>query len=72
MASLTVVKILVVLLQEFFDVVEQHFIARLSISKLSEQLEERAQQFRSIQKRLLVRFKVRFIKAHHTVTTGNA
>eukprot|EP00877_Chromochloris_zofingiensis_P007511 jgi/Chrzof1/3012/Cz12g08060.t1 len=44
-------------LQEFFDVVEQHFIARLSISKLSEQLEERAQQFRSIQKRLLVRFK---------------
>jgi len=46
-------------LQDFFNSIDEHFDARAVWSKTSEQLGERAHQFRSIQKRLLVRFKDR-------------
>ncbi|CAH1790036.1 unnamed protein product [Owenia fusiformis] len=44
-------------LQEFFEVVDQHFELRLNNEKMKELLSQRATQFRSIQKRLLTRFK---------------
>jgi hypothetical protein len=40
------------------QVVDQHFNARQHVSELRKQLEERATMLRSIQKRLLMRFKV--------------
>ncbi|GFR41608.1 hypothetical protein Agub_g2332 [Astrephomene gubernaculifera] len=44
-------------LDDFFEVVEQHFAARLRVSALRTALEDRAVQFRNIEKRLLMRFK---------------
>lgn len=41
-----------------FDLVEAHFVTRGRERELAATLEGRAQQFRSVQKRLLVRFKV--------------
>lgn len=41
------------------QVVDAHFNARLRIRELRKTLEDRAIQFRIIQKRLLMRFKVR-------------
>ncbi|KAK3251108.1 hypothetical protein CYMTET_39543 [Cymbomonas tetramitiformis] len=46
-------------LQDFFNLVDAHFAARQTFAKTGEKLGERAHQFRSIQKRLLVRFKDR-------------
>mmetsp|Transcript_47681 Transcript_47681/g.91053 ORF Transcript_47681/g.91053 Transcript_47681/m.91053 type:complete len:841 (+) Transcript_47681:257-2779(+) len=46
-------------LQDFFVLIDKHFEARNSYVKKGERLAERAHQFRSIQKRLLVRFKDR-------------
>lgn len=40
------------------QVVEQHFSARQHMESLKKQLEDRAVQFRNIEKRLLMRFKV--------------
>jgi hypothetical protein len=45
--------------QDVFDLVEAHFAARGAETALAARLEARAQQFRSVQKRLLMRFKVR-------------
>ncbi|GLC42379.1 Protein PTHB1 [Pleodorina starrii] len=44
-------------LEDFFEVVEQHFAVRQRISDLRTKLEDRAVQFRNIEKRLLMRFK---------------
>ncbi|KAG2488148.1 hypothetical protein HYH03_013291 [Edaphochlamys debaryana] len=44
-------------LDDFFEVVEQHFAARLRVAELRQALEDRAVQFRNIEKRLLMRFK---------------
>lgn len=44
-------------MEDFFEVIDAHFAARLAVSELAQQLEARAHQFRSIEKRLLMRFK---------------
>ncbi|XP_071103490.1 protein PTHB1-like [Haliotis cracherodii] len=44
-------------LQEYFNLVDVHFEFRLNAEKCKEVLEQRAQQFRMIQKRLLTKFK---------------
>ncbi|KXZ41737.1 BBS9 protein [Gonium pectorale] len=44
-------------LDDFFDVAEQHFAARQRVADLRSKLEDRAVQFRNIEKRLLMRFK---------------
>ncbi|KAG2452068.1 hypothetical protein HYH02_003104 [Chlamydomonas schloesseri] len=44
-------------LDDFFEVVEQHFAARLKVADLNSRLENSAVQFRNIEKRLLMRFK---------------
>jgi len=44
-------------LEDFFDIVDQHFNARSHVASMRKQLEDRAVQFRNIQKRLLIRFK---------------
>ena len=46
-------------LDEYFALVDEHFATRKTIARIDLELEQRAQQFRSVQKRLLVRFKVR-------------
>eukprot|EP00803_Ostreobium_quekettii_P005345 evm.model.scf_3119EXC.1 EVM.evm.TU.scf_3119EXC.1 scf_3119EXC:983-9869(+) len=46
-------------LDDYFVVVDDHFNRRNTIRDLRQQLDQRAQQFRSVQKRLLVRFKDR-------------
>ena len=43
----------------YFEVIESHFQSRLQLAASQQNLSERAHQFRSIQKRLLVRFKDR-------------
>jgi hypothetical protein len=45
--------------QDVCDLIEAHFAARAADRALAARLEDRAQQFRSVQKRLLVRYKVR-------------
>lgn len=45
-------------LQDFFTIVDDHFNARVDLCALHKELDKRAQQFRSIQKRILVRSKV--------------
>eukprot|EP00998_Keelungia_sp_KM082_P012888 NODE_92_length_2703_cov_43.368401_g88_i0.p1 GENE.NODE_92_length_2703_cov_43.368401_g88_i0~~NODE_92_length_2703_cov_43.368401_g88_i0.p1 ORF type:complete len:885 (+),score=212.26 NODE_92_length_2703_cov_43.368401_g88_i0:82-2655(+) len=45
--------------QEYFQVIDAHFKARQALTASQQSLSERAHQFRSIQKRLLVRFKDR-------------
>lgn len=45
-------------LQDVFDLIEHHFSARQAISSIDSQLEQQGVIFRSIQKRLLVRYKV--------------
>uniref|UniRef100_A0A7S1IUQ3 PTHB1 N-terminal domain-containing protein n=2 Tax=Eutreptiella gymnastica TaxID=73025 RepID=A0A7S1IUQ3_9EUGL len=45
--------------QEYFNSIDVHFKARQSLTGSQQVLSERAHQFRSIQKRLLVRFKDR-------------
>eukprot|EP01064_Diplonema_japonicum_P016658 TRINITY_DN24663_c0_g1_i1.p1 TRINITY_DN24663_c0_g1~~TRINITY_DN24663_c0_g1_i1.p1 ORF type:complete len:838 (+),score=128.30 TRINITY_DN24663_c0_g1_i1:34-2547(+) len=45
--------------QDYFQVVDTHFNARIQLAESQQRLSERAHQFRSIQKRLLVRFKDR-------------
>ncbi|XP_072454967.1 protein PTHB1 isoform X2 [Notamacropus eugenii] len=44
-------------LQEYFDLIDQHFELRLNGEKVDELLSERAIQFRAIERRLLTRFK---------------
>ena len=44
-------------LKDYFGVVEHHFDVRNRLSNFESELNDRAQQFRAIQKRLLVRFK---------------
>ncbi|XP_036102590.1 protein PTHB1 isoform X3 [Molossus molossus] len=44
-------------LQEYFELIDQHFELRVNGEKLEELLSERAVQFRAIQRRLLTRFK---------------
>ncbi|NWQ97402.1 PTHB1 protein, partial [Burhinus bistriatus] len=44
-------------LQEYFELIDQHFELRLSAEKFQELLSERAVQFRAIERRLLTRFK---------------
>ncbi|KAM4874745.1 protein PTHB1 isoform 3-T6 [Thomomys bottae] len=44
-------------LQEYFELIDQHFELRINGEKLEELLAERAVQFRAIQRRLLTRFK---------------
>lgn len=46
-------------LEDFFELVEAHFSARQEVAALRAKLEGRAGQLRSIEKRLLMRFKVR-------------
>jgi len=46
-------------LQDFFNLIDAHFQTRQELKKIGEELASRAHQFRSIQKRLLVRFKDR-------------
>jgi len=46
-------------LQDFFNLIDEHFAARQKFSEIATKLAQRAHQFRSIQKRLLVRFKDR-------------
>ena len=46
-------------LEEYFAAIEQHLQTRHHVAQLSKALEDRAQQFRSVQKRLLVKFKER-------------
>lgn len=43
--------------QDVFDLVDRHFAARTAISSIDAQLEQQEVAFRSIQKRLLVRYK---------------
>lgn len=45
-------------LQEWYALVDAHFAARQAAAGVRAQLDERAAQMRSIQKRLLVRFRV--------------
>lgn len=42
---------------DYFSIIETHFGRRLAQNELRSQLNQRAQQFRTIQKRLLARFK---------------
>jgi hypothetical protein len=42
-----------------FELVDRHFAVRTALAAANEQLEQREAQFRSVQKRLLVRYKVR-------------
>jgi hypothetical protein len=44
--------------QDLFELVGQHFAARAAISGIDGQLEQQEVTFRSIQKRLLARYKV--------------
>uniref|UniRef100_A0A2K5QRJ4 Bardet-Biedl syndrome 9 n=1 Tax=Cebus imitator TaxID=2715852 RepID=A0A2K5QRJ4_CEBIM len=44
-------------LQEYFELIDDHFELRINGEKLEELLSERAVQFRAIQRRLLTRFK---------------
>nr|KAG5713637.1 hypothetical protein BaRGS_024685 [Batillaria attramentaria] len=44
-------------LQEYFELVDAHFECRMGASKCLDMLDQRASQFRVIQKRLLTRFK---------------
>ncbi|KAJ7322650.1 hypothetical protein JRQ81_018937 [Phrynocephalus forsythii] len=44
-------------LQEYFELIDQHFELRLNAVKYEQLLSERAIQFRAIQRRLLARFK---------------
>ncbi|KAK3082884.1 hypothetical protein FSP39_007920 [Pinctada imbricata] len=44
-------------LQEYFDLIENHFEHRLNAERCKEMLSQRATQFRAIQRRLLTRFK---------------
>ncbi|XP_074055027.1 protein PTHB1 isoform X2 [Macrotis lagotis] len=44
-------------LQEYFDLIDQHFELRLNADRVEELLSERAIQFRAIERRLLTRFK---------------
>ncbi|KAM9257886.1 protein PTHB1 isoform 4-T6 [Cariama cristata] len=44
-------------LQEYFELIDQHFELRLNAGKFQELLSERAVQFRAIERRLLTRFK---------------
>lgn len=44
-------------LQEYFTIIDQHFDSRLEDKRLTIALEERAKQFRAVQKRLLTKFK---------------
>ncbi|XP_043835168.1 protein PTHB1 isoform X1 [Dromiciops gliroides] len=44
-------------LQEYFELIDQHFELRLNGEKVEELLSERAVQFRAIERRLLTRFK---------------
>ncbi|NXG69651.1 PTHB1 protein, partial [Baryphthengus martii] len=44
-------------LQEYFELIDQHFELRLNAQKFQELLSERAVQFRAIERRLLTRFK---------------
>lgn len=46
-------------LPEYFDVIDTHFQARLKLQQHQQTLAELAQQFRAVQKRLLVRFRER-------------
>lgn len=46
-------------LSDFLELIDQHFNSRLVVRELVGELADRAQQFRSIQKRLLIRFKDR-------------
>jgi len=46
-------------LPEYFELIDNHFSIRQRIDKLQKALEDRAHQYRAIQKRLLVRFKDR-------------
>ena len=46
-------------MQDLFDLIEQHFVARMAVSRMDSQLEQQEVTFRSIQKRLLVRYQVR-------------
>lgn len=45
--------------QDLFELIEQHFAARAAITSIDSALEQQEVTFRSIQKRLLVRYKVR-------------
>jgi len=46
-------------LQEYFELIDEHLRCRIQLGTLNEQLNNRAQQFRIIEKRLLVRLKDR-------------
>ncbi|XP_064025951.1 protein PTHB1 isoform X4 [Pogoniulus pusillus] len=46
-------------LQEYFELIDQHFELRLNAERFQELLSERAVQFRAIERRLLTRFKDR-------------
>ncbi|XP_037593890.1 protein PTHB1 isoform X4 [Cebus imitator] len=48
---------LILRLQEYFELIDDHFELRINGEKLEELLSERAVQFRAIQRRLLTRFK---------------
>lgn len=45
--------------QDVFELVDRHFAARTAITSIDAQLDQQEVAFRSIQKRLLVRYKVR-------------
>jgi hypothetical protein len=45
-----------------FELVDRHFAVRAALAAANEQLEQREAQFRSVQKRLLVRYKVRLVR----------
>ncbi|XP_025097943.1 protein PTHB1-like isoform X2 [Pomacea canaliculata] len=44
-------------MQEYFELIDMHFECRLGVSSCAEMLNQRAAQFRVIQRRLLTRFK---------------
>merc|ERR1711871_1051421 len=46
-------------LQEYFELIDDHLRCRADLDACSEQLSQRAQQFRVVEKRLLVRLKDR-------------
>lgn len=46
-------------LQEFYDLIDEHFERRLELQRLSENLNCAAHQYRVVEKRLLSRFKER-------------
>lgn len=45
-------------LSDFYELLDAHFATRQSVMALNTKLEDAGQMFRSIQKRLLIRFKV--------------